>query len=185
MLTCIYLCRTLLFFAPYADFFNKTLQEDYIPYITRGNQTLFILDSDNIFADNKEQDRRFLLQTGSYNSNAYSLKYDIKLGQDGSDMVPGIRLSEMYYIMGEYFARKGEYSQAGKMLDEVRYARGILTTNMENSIGSLEGFHTELLKDMRKEFVGEGQMFFQYKRMDKKPVDNAIFVFDKPDNEDV
>ena len=23
MLTCIYLCRTLLFFAPYADFFNK------------------------------------------------------------------------------------------------------------------------------------------------------------------
>ena len=49
-------------------FFNKTLQEDYIPYITRGNQTLFILDSDNIFAsDNKEQDRRFLLQTGSYN----------------------------------------------------------------------------------------------------------------------
>jgi len=157
----------------------------YVPYITRGNQTLFILDSDNIFADNKEQDRRFLLQTGSYNSNAYSLKYDIKLGQDGSDMVPGIRLSEMYYIMGEYFARKGEYSQAGKMLDEVRYARGILTTNMENSIGSLEGFHTELLKDMRKEFVGEGQMFFQYKRMDKKPVDNAIFVFDKPDNEDV
>ena len=157
-------------------FFNKTLQEDYIPYITRGNQTLFILDSDNIFADNKEQDRRFLLQTGSYN---------FKLGQDGSDMVPGIRLSEMYYIMGEYFARKGEYSQAGKMLDEVRYARGILTTNMENSIGSLEGFHTELLKDMRKEFVGEGQMFFQYKRMDKKPVDNAIFVFDKPDNEDI
>ena len=71
------------------------------------------------------------------------------------------------------------------MLDEVRYARGILTTNMENSIGSLEGFHTELLKDMRKEFVGEGQMFFQYKSMDKKPVDNAIFVFDKPDNEDV
>ena len=71
------------------------------------------------------------------------------------------------------------------MLDEVRYARVILTTNMENSIGSLEGFDTELLKDMRKEFVGEGQMFFQYKRMDKKPVDNAIFVFDKPDNEDI
>lgn len=23
MLTCIYLCRTLLFFAPYADFFRK------------------------------------------------------------------------------------------------------------------------------------------------------------------
>lgn len=166
-------------------FFNKTLQEDYAPYITRGNQTLFILDSDNIFPDNKEQDCRYSSQTGSFNSNVYSLKYDIKLGQDGSDMIPGIRLSEMYYIMGEYFARKNEYSQAGKMLDEVRYARGILTTNMENSIGSLEGFHTEMLKDMRREFVGEGQLFFQYKRLDKKPVDNAILVFDKPDNEDI
>ena len=26
MLTCIYLCRTLLFFAPYADFFEKKMQ---------------------------------------------------------------------------------------------------------------------------------------------------------------
>lgn len=25
MLTCIYLCRTLLFFAPYADFLNKNI----------------------------------------------------------------------------------------------------------------------------------------------------------------
>ena len=49
----------------------------------------------------------------------------------------------------------------------------------------MEGFHIELLKDMRKEFIGEGQLFFQYKRLDKKPVDNAIFVFDKPDNEDI
>lgn len=168
-------------------FFNKTLQEDYIPYITKGNQTMFILDSDNIFAseEEKKEDKRFSLQTGAFTSNVYSLKYDIKLGQDGSDMIPGILLSEMYYIMGEYFARKSEYSQAGKMLDEVRYARGILTTNLEKSIGSLEGFHIELLKDMRKEFIGEGQLFFQYKRLDKKPVDNAIFVFDKPDNEDI
>lgn len=28
MLTCIYLCRTLLFFAPYADFFRKNFAED-------------------------------------------------------------------------------------------------------------------------------------------------------------
>jgi len=29
MLTCIYLCRTLLFFAPYADFFDKNIQLSY------------------------------------------------------------------------------------------------------------------------------------------------------------
>lgn len=71
-------------------FFNKTLQEDYIPYITKGNQTMFILDSDNIFAseEEKKEDKRFSLQTGAFTSNVYSLKYDIKLGQDGSDVIP-------------------------------------------------------------------------------------------------
>jgi hypothetical protein len=29
MLTCIYLCRTLLFFAPYADFFRKKVAESF------------------------------------------------------------------------------------------------------------------------------------------------------------
>lgn len=32
MLTCIYLCRTLLFFAPYADFFCKNLFADIIGF---------------------------------------------------------------------------------------------------------------------------------------------------------
>ena len=39
---------------------------------------------------------------------------------------------------------------------------------------------------MRREFVGEGQMFFQYKRLDQKPKDNVVFfVFYKPNNEDI
>ena len=33
MLTCIYLCRTLLFFAPYADFLKKMLIYPYIQYV--------------------------------------------------------------------------------------------------------------------------------------------------------
>lgn len=33
MLTCIYLCRTLLFFAPYADFLDKRIQETYLQYV--------------------------------------------------------------------------------------------------------------------------------------------------------
>jgi hypothetical protein len=30
MLTCIYLCRTLLFFAPYADFLSKIKQNEEV-----------------------------------------------------------------------------------------------------------------------------------------------------------
>jgi len=35
MLTCIYLCRTLLFFAPYADFFKKKYR--FSAFISRKN----------------------------------------------------------------------------------------------------------------------------------------------------
>ena len=172
-------------------FFNKTLQEDYQPLITNGNQTTLVLEKNKIFPDaqepGKNEDQRLELQVTTVEANPYLRKYDIQKGTDGTDMIPAIRLSEMYYIMGEYFARNSNFSEAGKMLDKVRYARGIITTNLGSSVGSLEGFHTELLKEARKEFMGEGQMFFQYKRLDKKPDDlaNAIFVFDKPDSEDI
>ena len=165
-------------------FFNKTLQEDYEPFITKSSKDVFYLV--DFEKGEKELDQRLLEDMiGSERSNKYSRKYDIPLGTYGSDMIPGIRLSEMYYIMGEYFARTNNFIKAGEMLDEVRFNRGIITTNLKNTITTLDGYHTEMLKDMRKEFVGEGQLFFQYKRLDKKPAKNAIFVFEKPDNEDV
>ena len=165
-------------------FFNKTLQEDYEPFIMKSSKdVLYLVDFEK---GEKELDQRLLEgMIGSERSNKYSRKYDIPLGTYGSDMIPGIRLSEMYYIMGEYFARTNNFIKAGEMLDEVRFNRGIITTNLKNTITTLDGYHTEMLKDMRKEFVGEGQLFFQYKRLDKKPAKNAIFVFEKPDNEDV
>ena len=161
-------------------FFNKTLQEDYEPFITKSSKDVFYLA--DFEKGEKELDQRLLEDMiGSERSNKYSRKYDIPLGTYGSDMIPGIRLSEMYYIMGEYFARTNNFIKAGEMLDEVRFNRGIITTNLKNTITTLDGYHTEMLKDMRKEFVGEGQLFFQYKRLDKKPAKNAIFVFEKPD----
>jgi len=50
----------------------------------------------------------------------------------------------------------------------------------------MEDFRRKLLKEMRKEFVGEGQLYFQYKRFnDKSLSDNVKFVFDLPENEDI
>lgn len=166
-------------------FFNKTLQENYEPFIMKGGDKdlFYLVDFEK---GEKELDQRLLEgMIGSERSSKYSRKYNIPLGTNGSDMIPGIRLSEMYYIMGEYFARTNNFIKAGEMLDEVRFNRGIITTNLKNTITTLDGYHTEMLKDMRKEFVGEGQLFFQYKRLDKKPAQNAILVFEKPDNEDV
>ena len=168
-------------------FFKSTCYEDYLPYMTKGNDVVLVVNTTNLFGDEAGADDRNLDLFGDWDGGdiKYSFKYDIKEGTSGTDMIPAIRFSEMYYIMGEYFAYKDEFSKAGEMLDKVRYARGISTTNLASSIGSLEVFHTHLIKEMRREFVGEGQMFFQYKRLDQKPKDNVVFVFDKPNNEDI
>lgn len=169
------------------SFFNATLQEKYAPYISRDNGAVFVVSTKELFGEDEVgvDNRRFLFGVWDGGDIKYSLKYDIKKGMNGTDMIPAIRLSEMYYIMGEYFAQAGNFSKAGEMLDKVRYARGISTTNLASTVGSLEVFHAHLLGEMRREFLGEGQLFFQYKRLDKKPKENVIFVFDKPDNEDI
>lgn len=170
-------------------YFNETLQEDYASYITSENNTVFVLDTSELFGDEVGSDDRNLDLFGDWDGGdiKYSLKYDIKRGTNGSDMIPAIRLSEMYYIMGEYYASKQDFPNAGKMLDQVRYARGISTTNLASIITSEETFYNYLMEEMRREFVGEGQMFFQYKRLDRKPDggDNIIFVFEKPESEDI
>lgn len=172
------------------SFFNKTLQEDYKPYITKGNQNLLVMDAESVFG-NESADRRFASLTSQLSYGVASLKYDIDEQNDGYDMLPIIRLSEMYYIASEYYADKGDYENAGKMLDEVRVKRGILTSNLTAGVNA-DNYIETLLKEMRAEFAAEGQMFYQYKRLNRNPGDNGaevddavIFVFDKPENEDV
>ena len=95
-----------------------------------------------------------------------------------------IRLSEMYYIMAEYYARNANFIEAGKMLDAVRSARGIIS-NTSNII-SLDDFISKLLKEIRKELIGEGQLYFQYKRLNNNSfADGVKFVFDRPENEEI
>ena len=51
---------------------------------------------------------------------------------------------------------------------------------------SLENFLDELVKEVRKELIGEGQLYFLYKRLDRKSfADDVKFVFDRPENEDI
>lgn len=162
-------------------FSNETLTETYMPYVTENADVLLVFDSEDIFEGSKEDERGDAL-IGTLKGNKYSLKYTINKGTKGADMIPILRLSEMYYIMGEYYARNSDLKKAGEMLDQIRSARGIISTSLR--LNSLEDFQTELLKEVRKEFIGEGQLFFQYKRLDKKPVAKAEFVFSRPDNED-
>ena len=168
-------------------FFNATLEEDYSSYISSENSTVFVVNTADLFAEEVSVDDRSLDLFGNWDGGdiKYLSKYDITKGNNGSDMIPGIRLSEMYYIMAEYYAQQGQYPTAGEMLDKVRYARGISTTNLASAINSSESFYSYLVSEMRREFVGEGQMFYQYKRLNTKPADNVVFVLEKPESEDI
>ena len=121
---------------------------------------------------------------GNQESVQYSKKYTLSEGEDGYDMIPVIRLSEMYYIMAEYYARNANFTEAGKMLDTVRSARGIISNT--SNVASLDDFISKLLKEVRKELIGEGQLYFQYKRLNYNAfTDGVKFVFDRPENEEI
>lgn len=94
-----------------------------------------------------------------------------------------IRLSEMYYILAECADTPEE---AAVFLNKVREIRGIdyVVCNESNLLSEIE-------KEYRKEFYGEGQMFFFYKRHGYTtflhcPVNNMTeqnYMFSWPDNE--
>ncbi|UKJ09274.1 RagB/SusD family nutrient uptake outer membrane protein [Solitalea lacus] len=107
------------------------------------------------------------------------------------NIVPLIRISEMYYIAAECANNNGDLAQALVYLNKVRNARGLssLTSTDASSSAALS---LEITKEYKKEFFQEGQTFFYYKRLNKDlkaetgttvnvPAD--AYVFPIPDKE--
>ena len=77
-------------------------------------------------------------------------------------ILPVIRGTEMQYIMAECYARKGIWTEAAKILNEIRHARGCWD---DVSFNTWEDFVKELVVDARREWISEGQLFYLYKRL--------------------
>lgn len=101
-----------------------------------------------------------------------------------SNKIPLIRLSEMYLILSEC-----AYIESGNgltPLNELRKARNLLP--LENMPFD---FYSELIKEYRREFIGEGQLFFLYKRLnsdriigsDADVIVNKAYTFPLPISE--
>lgn len=98
-------------------------------------------------------------------------KYKREAAKDKNDtlanlhplMAPGIRLSELYYIAAECSYATSP-AQAGSYLEAVRKSRSL---NRAADISSEDKFYNELLKEARKEWIGEGQIFYMYKRLNR------------------
>ncbi|HEX2536293.1 MAG TPA: RagB/SusD family nutrient uptake outer membrane protein [Chitinophagaceae bacterium] len=103
-------------------------------------------------------------------------------------VAPALRLSEMYYIAAE---ASFDTNPQGALayFNAVRFHRGIGT---ELNTTVKETFLNELVKESRKEWYGEGQIFYTYKRLHRSltgptgviyPASNTLFVLPLPDDE--
>jgi hypothetical protein len=92
----------------------------------------------------------------------------------------------MYLIKSEASYRQGDDDEALAALNEVRKARNLtalseLPTN----------YYTELIREYRREVLGEGQLFFLYKRLnsanifysDVNAVADKVYTFPLPISE--
>jgi len=105
-------------------------------------------------------------------------------------VAPAIRLSEMYYIAAESIYLN-DPNAAWEYFNEVRLHRGIGGPYAITE-GSKEKLLDELVKEARKEFYGEGQAFYMFKRLNRNikaldgsviPATNDIYVLPMPDAE--
>lgn len=169
---------------------SSTLIDDYKPYVPEGgggNVTRLRVDKDAIYEKSVEDQRAHLVTT-----EGYSLKYQEHRGSDAvDDLIPIIRLSEMYFIVSDYLYRNGKTVEVEKdgeinvkdgirMLNDVRFGRGITVHGQISNVDELED---AIIREARREFIGEGQLFFYYKKYNKKPVDKMVYYFPLPDNE--
>ena len=106
----------------------------------------------------------------SYTSNAS--KYY------GKDVLPLIRLPEMYYIIAECETDKNKSAEALNTVMWTRgiaYEDGVIADDDYDRLDTRAGYdqtHTkrvnELMREYRKEFFSEGQLFYFYKRHNYK-----------------
>jgi hypothetical protein len=115
----------------------------------------------------------------------------IKLRQVGSqpnkNIIPLMKLPEMYYIAAENYI-KTNLPKAINYLNVVRKSRGIIQDVAAGS--TITQVTDELTKEYRKEYISEGQLFFYYKRLGFTAIPNytgtvndKIYVLPYPDAE--
>lgn len=78
-----------------------------------------------------------------------------------------VRLSEMYYIRAEYYASINDFSNAIKEMDIVRDGRECTKGRLDDIIKDEKSFRKELIKEAQREFIGEGQVFFYFKKFNQ------------------
>lgn len=107
-------------------------------------------------------------------------------GTTSTTLMPLIRVSEMYFIVMEC----GSLTEAGEKFRAFRISRN-MDSSVDNELTDKPAVDRRLEKEYRKEFYGEGQMFYYYKRHRVEQytwpaafsVDAAKYVIPRPDSQ--
>lgn len=157
---------------------NLTLTADIADnFFSESSQYSFAVTADRLSAyfDNWTSDYRytnlFKEGTGTKAGHFYITKYDEPAG--ASDpyymyKMPLMRLPEMYLIKSEAEYRLGLVNEACATMNVLRDERqfGIPLTPSSD-------YYNELVSEYRREMLGEGQLFFLYKRLNYPKISNS------------
>lgn len=152
-----------------------TLIDNFVPYTSSDNTFVMASRYSDHFDSETDYRKTTLLSTSGRTMKP--LKYTIpavsNLNTSASlDMIPIIRLSEMYYIQAEYYASLQQFDKATASLEAVRKGRNCGAGLLEGKIFSAQTFQTELLKEIRREFPCEGRAFYYFKKYGAKLATN-------------
>lgn len=169
------------------------LFENYEPYRTNTENSIFLTLSEQyftLFDDNVDYRQKELitkLSSDTWISNIYikpeSNSHEVDVV---ADIIPMVRISEMFYIVAEYYAKNNQFIKSVEYLDKVRRGRNCTIGRL--NVHKYDDFIDELLKEARREFIGEGQLFYYYKKYNIKlvPEMNEIsFFFPLPQNDNI
>ena len=155
---------------------------------SRNNQTALFVTGSGSTADK----RNLFVDPATGGVNISTLNANIsprKFYQTNANVLPMIRMTEMYYIAAECATAKLDSLSATNWLDTVRVHRGLVKYTL--AALKRDSLNVEIAKEYHKEFMGEGQVFYFYKRKNlpfsalpytRVPVvPNASYVFIKPE----
>ena len=83
--------------------------------------------------------------------------------------IPVLRLPEVYYIAAECYLNNGNLQKAMDLVNVIREKRGLYTPL---SGLSSEEIKEQIKREYRKEFLGEGEIFYYYKRTGASSIPN-------------
>lgn len=145
----------------YKDLFLSPLGQGSALWVRSGVRNLYEVSS--FSADSK--DLRFTEFFFEDPDSWYEYNFVRLLGMEEKEYnltgVCLIRLPEMYYILAESWYKKDK-EKALRYLNDVRNSRGLKDID-GTKVVTYDQFFNELMQERRKEFFGEGQIFFFYK----------------------